>query len=82
MKKQLILIIALLSAGCTDQQKTYKTLSDNGYTDINVGGYSWFMCGNGDDYATEFTAKSPSGKFVSGAVCSGIFKGATIRFGD
>ena len=36
----------------------------------------WGRC----TYATGFIAINPQGKVVEGTVCSGVFKGATIRF--
>lgn len=65
---------------CTDKSGAIKTLENQGYTDIQITGYRWFMSGRDDVYSTGFKARSPNGKDVSGAVTSGIFKGSTIRF--
>jgi hypothetical protein len=70
----------LVLSGCTDADKAIKTLSDQGYTNITTSGYAWFMCSEQDTFATKFHATSPNGTSVSGAVCSGWFKGNTIRF--
>lgn len=48
--------------------------------DPNLGGWPWFECGYGDEFAQEFEATTPSGQRISGAVCCGIFKGCTVRF--
>jgi hypothetical protein len=64
----------------TDPAGATKTLDDGGFTQIQTGGYSWFGCGKGDLYHTEFKAKNAQGKEVSGVVCKGLFKGSTIRF--
>lgn len=83
MKFKLIAIIMgiMLLSGCTDASNTSRILTQNGYTDVSITGYSWFMCAESDLYSTGFTAKSPNGRYVSGAVCSGMFfKGSTIRF--
>lgn len=72
------LILAL--AGCSDPDTARGALQDAGYSNIQVGGYAFFYCGQDDAFATEFTATNPAGNRVSGAVCSGWFKGATIRF--
>lgn len=71
--------VALL-AGCSDPQGAARALDNIGMTDIRTDGYALFACGEGDQFATKFTAKNPNGKTVSGAVCSGVFKGATVRF--
>ena len=75
----LTLVICLLSA-CTDNQTAERVLGQNGYTEIQITGYRPFMGGENDTYVTGFRAKSPSGQIVTGAVCSGFMKGATIRF--
>lgn len=57
-----------------------EALKDAGYHPIEVGGYSWFSCGQEDLFSTNFKALSPdSSRTVTGAVCQGLFKGKTIR---
>lgn len=80
MKILLALILALTLTACTDPDQVHSILSSQGYTEITVTGYEYFGCGQGDFYHTGFTAKSPNGTQVSGVVCSGILKGATVRF--
>jgi hypothetical protein len=78
--KRLLLLAALVCAGCTDKDGAADALRKAGYTAIETGGYSWFGCGKGDDYATKFKAKGPTGVPVSGVVCAGVLgKGKTIR---
>lgn len=72
--------IALMLTGCSDPSKATSTLENQGYTQITTDGYAWFMCSEKDTFATKFYATSPNGTRVSGAVCSGLFKGNTIRF--
>jgi hypothetical protein len=79
MKKYIIMTLVLLS-GCTDADKAYQVLSDNGYSQIKIGDYAPFMCGQDDMYHTQFSAVAPGGHYVEGVVCAGIMKGATIRF--
>lgn len=79
MLRRLILFTFLL-CGCTNESDSRRTLESSGYTDIEVGGYAWFSCGKGDDFATLFTAKNPAGQTVSGAVCCGLLKSCTVRF--
>ena len=80
MKKFLACAAIIILTGCTDPSGASKVLRNNGYTNIHIGGYSWFTCGRDDAYSTEFEAVSPSGNKVNGAVCSGLMKGSTIRF--
>ena len=74
-----VLILGLLS-GCTDPEKATSVLSAQGYKDIEVTGYNLFSCGQDDLYSTGFAATSVTGQRVKGTVCSGILKGATVRF--
>jgi hypothetical protein len=69
-----------MAAGCSDPKTAKKTLENSGYTNIELGGYSFFGCSDGDRFSTKFTATNPNGVTVSGVVCSGWFKGGTIRF--
>jgi hypothetical protein len=39
-----------------------------------------FQCSEDDTFRTPFTAESSTGRQVTGVVCSGILKGATVRF--
>ena len=80
LSKLLIAGSMLLLAACTDKPGAYKALDDLGFKNIDVGGYSWFMCDKNDTFHTKFTAVNANGKPVSGAVCSGWLKGNTIRF--
>lgn len=80
--KKIILTIAssVILIGCTDGAGAKRLLEANGYKDINITGYSVWSCSEDDIYSTGFTATSPSGSRVSGAVCGGVLKGRTIRF--
>lgn len=79
-----ILICALVIASFkmqVDAEGATKTLSDNGYSEIEITGYRFFMKSKDDWYCTGFRAKSPANKEVTGAVTRGFFsKGSTIRF--
>uniref|UniRef100_A0AB39AJQ4 Lipoprotein n=1 Tax=Vibrio phage P018-4 TaxID=3229728 RepID=A0AB39AJQ4_9CAUD len=70
----------LVLSGCSDSGKATQTLKNQGYTNISIDGYAWFMCSEQDTFATKFYATSPNWTRVSGAVCSGLFKGNTLRF--
>ena len=81
MKKILtIVVVMVFLSGCTDKNTANKTLESAGFTDVKITGWNPLACGKDDTYATGFTAINPQGKVVEGTVCSGVFKGATIRF--
>jgi hypothetical protein len=65
----------------TDEITTLETLNKAGFNNAKTGDYGWFTCGEGDWYATEFTARNSDDEKVEGVVCCGIFtKGCTIRY--
>jgi hypothetical protein len=81
MKKILFLLaVTVLLVACDDPPTARRALEAQNLEPLQVGGYSWLMCGKGDQFATRFTARNLAGKVVTGAVCSGWSKGATIRF--
>ena len=83
MKRLSILPIVaglLLLTACSDADTAERILSDQGFTEIQTTGYAFFGCSKDDEVHTGFNAKSPAGKHVSGVVCTGWFKGGTIRF--
>lgn len=78
-----LLIAACLTLGlgaCSDAPTAERVLRQAGYTRVTTRGHSWFGCSEKESFATAFTATSPSGEVVTGAVCSGWLKSATIRF--
>lgn len=79
---KLLAIGAMLMLGaCSDGPGAQRALDDAGFTEIRTTGWTWFGgCGKGDFYVTRFTARNIHGKPISGVVCSGWFKGSTIRF--
>ncbi len=72
--------ILISTGGCTRVGNAERILTEQGYTNIEAGGYGWLSCSEDDVFKTEFKATSPAGKTVTGTVCSGWFKGGTIRF--
>lgn len=79
--KYIVLIIAALSLmACTRPDNAREVLTANGYTNIQMEGYGFFACDEKDSFADAFVANSPNGTRVKGVVCSGLFKGSTIRF--
>ncbi|CAB4196704.1 hypothetical protein UFOVP1290_224 [uncultured Caudovirales phage] len=80
MKKIFAILFAFTLCGCTNESDSRRTLDNSGFTDIKLHGYAWFACDKNDLFHTEFTAKNPNGKVVSGVVCCGILKSCTVRF--
>lgn len=74
-----LLTAVLGTAGCTSADEANRALSGAGYKNVTITGYRFFLCDEKDTWSTGFEATGPSGRHVSGAVCSGIMKGATIR---
>lgn len=64
--------------------RAVRALTDQGFSDVQITGDSWLFvgwqgCDSGDGIKWDATAINPAGKRVNVFVCSGIFKGATIR---
>jgi len=74
------ILLAFALAGCTQTDRATMALTDAGFTNIEITGYAFLACAEHDTFSTGFRAKGPTGKTVSGAVCSGVFKSQTIRF--
>jgi hypothetical protein len=79
MKKALLLITVLLLAGCTSSNEARRVLAQDGFTNIKTTGYRPFKCSDSDSFQTGFEADK-NGKHITGTVCSGLLKGATIRY--
>lgn len=73
----LFVIISLVS--CTDSGESQRVLTDEGYEQIEITGYSPFKCGKDDMSSTGFRAKNAKGNVVTGTVCCGFLKGCTVR---
>jgi hypothetical protein len=76
----LVLLAAVFVTGCTSSEHATTVLANQGYTHIEITGWKPFSCDKNDTFATGFRAMSPSGKEVTGVVCEGWLKDATIRF--
>lgn len=80
MKTIILAILIVGLSGCTQPDHAEKVLLDAGYSHIEITNYRPFACDSKDDiFATGFTAIGPTGRNVSGVVCEGFFKNATIR---
>lgn len=72
----------LVLSACSDPPTAMRALENLGFTEIEITGWRAFGCSDKDDYTTGFRAKGPTGRVVTGIVCSswGWGKGATVRF--
>jgi hypothetical protein len=70
--------VGLTMVSCTNPGGTKKLLKAEGYTDIEITGYRFLVCGD-DQIRTGFKAKK-NGNEITGTVCEGILKGKTIRY--
>lgn len=80
--KKLVLVIAV-TFSCTNSDRARSTLEAQGFTNIEITGYSWNGCADSDSTCTGFRAVGPSGRVVEGAVgcgqIQGCGKGCTVR---
>lgn len=76
----LLVGVALMGMCGTKPDTTRRVLEAQGFTRVEPGGYAWLDCSEKDVFRTRFTAQSPAGVQVTGAVCSGWFKNNTVRF--
>jgi hypothetical protein len=75
----LALSLAVLLAGCTNDDGAVGALLGAGYSEVKLTGWNCCACGK-DDTCTGFEAKGPTGRIVTGAVGCGFWaKGCTIR---
>lgn len=74
-----LILITLLLTGCAQPKKAERILRQQGYTNITIKGWAPLMAGEDDTFSTGFTATSPNGEPVKGAVTSGFLKGSTVR---
>lgn len=74
-----IAFIIWMSWPRSNPEQAIRVLELQGFTEVETTGWRMFGCGKDDQYVTGFEANAPSGDAVSGVVCDGWFKGATIR---
>lgn len=73
-------VCSITLPGCSDAPVAKRALEGAGYKNIILTGWGPFAgCSENDTFVTRFTAIGPTGIPVAGVVCSGWFKGATIR---
>jgi len=80
MKFVFLVFMAVMMSACSRPDTAREVLHSNGYTNINMNGWSLFGCDEKDSFVDSFEATSPNGTRVKGVVCGGVFKGSTIRF--
>ena len=82
----LIILVPILGVGVavsgllSDEAGARRVLEGQGIKVTSVGGYDFLGCSEDDQLRTRFEGVGPTGQPVSGVVCDGWFKGATIRF--
>lgn len=80
--KKIALLIASTSVlmSCSAPDEATRVLESSGFKNVEITGYKIWGCSKDDTFHTGFVATSPNGSRVEGVVCSGLLKGATIRF--
>jgi len=75
-------VLYTLLISCTNEDGARRALTQAGYKQIVLTGRDWWGCSGDDSTCTGFSAISPSGVRVEGAVGCGftrVGKGCTIR---
>lgn len=77
-----VVLIGFLFAwcGCEDADRARETLENYGFTNIDVGGWEPWSCGDDYTFVNSFTATNSQKRRVSGVVCCGYLKGCTVKF--
>jgi hypothetical protein len=81
--KYIIPILGLFTlSSCSDKEGTIRALEMQGFTNIEIKGYNILGCDEKDFYHTSFRAckSTDQSSCITGVVCSGPFKGSTIRY--
>ena len=80
MKKILLIVVTIfVTNSCTDVDSATKTLKQNGYKPIEVGGYDYFAKSENEQFSTRFKAISVTGDTITGAVTKRALGSSTIR---
>lgn len=76
----LVLVFSALPWVCSQPEEARRILEEEGYSNIEIHGWSLFACGKDDSTSDLFTATSSAGVEVHGVVCGSWFtKGFTVR---
>lgn len=65
---------------CTNEDGTYRALSNLGMYDIKTTGYEPFACSKEYSYSTGFVAKNSQNQRVKGTVCCTFLDSCSVRF--
>ena len=73
------IVACLALSACTDPDRAMTVTHSLGYKDVHITGYQFWSCGDDYAYHTGFEATGLDGSHVTGVVCSGVFKGASVK---
>lgn len=73
-------MLGFVAACGVNPQEATRTLEAQGVTKVKITGFSWMGCGRDDDFASNWKGIGVNGRPISGSICSGWFKGYTVRF--
>lgn len=80
MRRLAFIAAALALAACTvPEDEAALAVEAYGLTDVEFGGADPLACSDQDTFSRSFEAVTVQGRRVRGVVCSGAFKGATVR---
>lgn len=74
-----LLAVSLTACFPMKDETARRALESQGLTDIQFHGIALIGCGEKDMFRKKFTATTMHGTAVSGVVCGGVLKGATVR---
>lgn len=75
-----VLTFAVFAGSNVDAGAVAEYARAEGWHSARVTGYSWYGCGQGDWFHTQFTAVGQNGQPISGIICSGLLsEGKTLR---
>lgn len=77
--KRIAFLLALGLCACTNEDQARRVLKAENIERVSMTGYRFFICGDDYWYQTGF-AGYKNGQYLTGAVCSGILKGAQLKF--
>lgn len=72
-------LLVLIGLGTPTEGDLVRRLQDAGYSEAQITGVRVLACAEDDLYRYGFHAVGPSQKPVTGAICLGALKAATIR---
>lgn len=80
MKRILLAVFCAGLTGCTvSEDDSHRILRQEGLSDVHLTGVAFFGCGKDDEFSMGFQGRK-NGVPVEGVLCSGWFKGITVRY--